>query len=153
MGLFDFFRKSTKKNEAVETANEAARVAEANRADAINMRDILASTGIPVKDLDVEIDGQKVTVYGQTPSKEDKDKLIMVLGNMDNVNSVDDRISVVEPEPQFETYTVKSGDSLSKIAKELYGDPMEYKKIFEANTDILDDPNMIHPGQELKIPR
>lgn len=49
-------------------------------------------------------------------------------------------------------YEVKSGDSLSKIAKEYYGDANAYMKIFEANKDILKNPNLIHPGQKLKIP-
>lgn len=47
---------------------------------------------------------------------------------------------------------VKAGDTLSKIAKEEYGDANAYMKIFEANTDILKNPNMIQPGQKLKIP-
>jgi len=49
-------------------------------------------------------------------------------------------------------YEVKKGDSLSKIAEHFYGDPMLYKKIFEANQDIIKDPNLIHPGQKLRIP-
>lgn len=49
-------------------------------------------------------------------------------------------------------YEVKPGDSLSKIAKAEYGDANAYMLIFEANRDILKDPNMIHPGQKLKIP-
>jgi len=49
-------------------------------------------------------------------------------------------------------YTVKGGDSLSKIARYIYGDASAFTKIFEANRDILDDPNKIMPGQQLKIP-
>ena len=49
-------------------------------------------------------------------------------------------------------YTVVSGDSLSKIAKREYGDANAWPKIFEANKDILKDPNKIQPGQKLKIP-
>ena len=49
-------------------------------------------------------------------------------------------------------YEVKSGDSLSKIAKREYGDANAWKAIFEANKDILKDPNKIFPGQKLKIP-
>jgi nucleoid-associated protein YgaU len=51
-----------------------------------------------------------------------------------------------------QTYTVKAGDSLSKIAKQLLGDANAYQKIFEANRDQLSDPNKIQPGQVLKIP-
>ncbi len=49
-------------------------------------------------------------------------------------------------------YEVKKGDSLSKIAEQYYGDPMLYPRIFEANRDILKDPNKIKPGQKLRIP-
>jgi nucleoid-associated protein YgaU len=49
-------------------------------------------------------------------------------------------------------YEVKSGDSLSKIAKREYGDASKWPQIFEANKDILKDPNKIFPGQKLKIP-
>ena len=51
-----------------------------------------------------------------------------------------------------ETYEVKSGDSLSKIAKRVYGDAKSWKRIFEANTDVIKDPDKIYPGQKLKIP-
>ena len=49
-------------------------------------------------------------------------------------------------------YEVVSGDSLSKIALREYGDAKQWKRIFEANKDILTDPNKIKPGQKLKIP-
>jgi nucleoid-associated protein YgaU len=52
----------------------------------------------------------------------------------------------------FKTYTVQKGDSLSKIAKHMYGDANEWRKIFEANKDLIKDPDLIYPGQELKIP-
>lgn len=52
----------------------------------------------------------------------------------------------------YAKHVVERGDSLSKIAKEYLGDVMAYKQIFAANTDTLDDPNKIFPGQELVIP-
>ena len=51
-----------------------------------------------------------------------------------------------------ETYTVVKGDTLSKIAKAHYGNANDWKKIFEANRDILKDPDKIFPGQSLKLP-
>jgi nucleoid-associated protein YgaU len=53
----------------------------------------------------------------------------------------------------MQTYTVQSGDSLSKISQQFYGNASQYMKIFEANRDQLKDPNQIHPGQKLKIPQ
>ena len=50
------------------------------------------------------------------------------------------------------TYTVKSGDSLSKIAKHVYGDANEWHRIYEANRDKIKNPDLIHPGQEFTIP-
>ena len=54
-------------------------------------------------------------------------------------------------QPEF--YTVKSGDSLSKIAKQVYGDAQQWNRIFEANRDQIKEANLIHPGQKIKIPR
>ena len=50
------------------------------------------------------------------------------------------------------TYTVAPGDNLSKIAKKIYGDSAKWKRIFEANRDIIKNPDLIHPGQVLKLP-
>ncbi len=58
----------------------------------------------------------------------------------------------VATEDYFHKHTVKSGESLSKIAKQYYGDASKYMLIFNANTDQLKDPNLIHPDQELTIP-
>jgi nucleoid-associated protein YgaU len=52
-----------------------------------------------------------------------------------------------------QVYEVKSGDSLSKIAKHFYGNANAWKKIFEANKDVVKDPDKIYPGQKLKIPQ
>ncbi|WP_445381849.1 LysM peptidoglycan-binding domain-containing protein [Robiginitalea sp. IMCC43444] len=58
----------------------------------------------------------------------------------------------VEDASVYHRHTVKSGESLSKIAKHYYGDPMKYKQIFQANTNILKNPDLIHPDQVLVIP-
>ena len=52
-----------------------------------------------------------------------------------------------------DTYVVVSGDSLSKIAKRQYGDMNQWRRIYEANRDQIKDPDLIYPGQKLKIPR
>ena len=53
----------------------------------------------------------------------------------------------------FTVYSVQSGDTLSSIAQEFYGDPARFKTIFQANRNVLDDPDEIFPGQELRIPQ
>ncbi len=58
----------------------------------------------------------------------------------------------IAPPPEPKTYTVAAGDTLSKIAKQFYGDASKYMKIFEANKDQLTDPNKIRVGQVLKVP-
>ena len=60
--------------------------------------------------------------------------------------------SIPAPAAEAQKYTVKAGDSLSKIAKQYYGDASQYMKIFEANRNLLSDPDKIQPGQELSIP-
>ena len=62
-------------------------------------------------------------------------------------------MTVVKQAPQATFYTVKSGDTLSKIAKAHYGDASKYNAIFEANTLMLKDPDKIYPGQKLRIPQ
>ncbi|MGH7710447.1 MAG: LysM peptidoglycan-binding domain-containing protein [Gemmatimonadaceae bacterium] len=62
----------------------------------------------------------------------------------------------VEQRPVAEstkTYTVVAGDSLSKIAKREYGDPNEWRRIYEANKHLITNPDLIYPGQELTIPQ
>ena len=54
--------------------------------------------------------------------------------------------------PYTQTHVVQSGETLSKIAQQYYGDAALYDKIFQANRDVLKDPNRIFPGQKLKIP-
>jgi nucleoid-associated protein YgaU len=54
--------------------------------------------------------------------------------------------------PEARTYVVQKGDSLSKIAKHEYGDANAWRRIFEANRDLIKNPDLIHPGQVLKIP-
>ena len=58
-----------------------------------------------------------------------------------------------DPYQGFAVYTVRSGDTLSSIAQEFYGDPDRFRTIFQANRNVLDDPDEIFPGQELRIPQ
>jgi len=155
MGLFSFLKNAGSKHltKAAKRNEEKARSAEAARERKEGLLEgILYSADLGLENIDVEIVNEVVTVYGEADSQKAREKAILILGNMDGVESVDDRISVVTPEPESKMYTVQSGDSLSKIAKEFYGDPMKYNAIFEANQPMLKDPSLIYPGQVLRIP-
>ncbi|MEL6987654.1 MAG: peptidoglycan-binding protein LysM [Bacteroidota bacterium] len=160
MGLFSFLKNAgakifNRKNEAAEAAEAAADAAkaEALRRQKISLlENVVSGLELPIENMSLELEEDKVTVYGQTPSQRDKEKVVLALGNVTGIATVDDRISVVEPEPESQFYEVKSGDTLGKIAKEYYGDPMKYPIIFEANKPMLADPNLIYPGQVLRIP-
>jgi nucleoid-associated protein YgaU len=58
----------------------------------------------------------------------------------------------VQPSTPSRDYTIRSGDSLSKIAKEFYGNAADWQKIYQANKDTIKDPDLIYPGQKIKIP-
>jgi nucleoid-associated protein YgaU len=98
----------------------------------------------------------------QQPTKEDTNSVFDKPGGtvkppvteqpVSNTGSPDSAAGIGNKPAQESIYTVKSGDSLSKIAQQQYGDSTKWRKIFEANTDIIKDPNLIHPGQKLKIP-
>ncbi len=154
MGLFSFLKNAGSKllrSEAEKNEAAAVDAAEAKAKKEAVLLGIVNETGICCDNFSVELDGDKVVAYGQTESLEDKEKIILTLGNVDGIATVDDRISVVTP-PQATFYEVKPGDSLSKIAKAHYGDAMRYNEIFEANKPMLKSVDLIYPGQMLRIP-
>ena len=126
--------------------------------------------GFEVDDLDVQFDDGKATVTGAVDNEATRERVVLTIGNTEGVGQVDDQLRVktrgeVFMDEQKEKarleqieaakskfYTVVSGDSLSKIAKEFYGDAMKYPEIFEANKPMLKDPDLIYPGQVLRIP-
>jgi nucleoid-associated protein YgaU len=111
----------------------------------------------------LHVQDNKLFIKGTAPSEEAKnkfwDQIKLVNPNGDDVTA---DISVSEQQAQAatvgggsqnaQTYTVKSGDTLSKISKQFYGDQNEYMRIFYANRDKLKDPDKIQVGQELKVP-
>ncbi|ARN76909.1 peptidoglycan-binding protein [Nonlabens spongiae] len=106
-----------------------------------------------VQDGDVQVKGDKLEVRGTTKTQYEKNLLWDEIKRVGGENPQDIMADIkVADESVYAYHTVKSGESLSLIAKHYYGDPMKYKQIFAANTDILKNPDLIHPGQELKIP-
>jgi len=97
----------------------------------------------------LNLDGDKLVIRGVVPSDYAKNEL------WDAVKGVDANVSDLVADFSVQsglTYTVVSGDSLSKIAKRFYGDANAYHKIFQANTDQLSDPDKIQVGQVIKLP-
>jgi len=113
---------------------------------------LVDSMGFKVQELGVRVDDDKVTLTGQAPSQADREKIVLLVGNTEGIGSVDDNMTVAKQEPEGKYYEVKKGDTLSKIAKEHYGDANKYPVIFEANKPMLKDPDEIYPGQRLRIP-
>ena len=141
MGLIDFVK------EAGESLLGKSRAADG---DAVSKR--IQDLGLSVDGLKVEVDGDKAILRGKAASQAEREKAILAAGNTQGVAQVDDQLSVPSPEPPSQYYRVVSGDTLSKIAKQYYGDTSKYPQIFEANKPMLKDPNKIYPGQVLRIP-
>jgi nucleoid-associated protein YgaU len=143
MGLFSFFKDSGDKS--VESAAD-------NNAKADELLRTINAYGFDVTDIDIEVDGDTAKVWGVAADQATHEKVVLALGNTKGIANVEDKMTTAAPEPEAKMYTVKSGDSLSKIAKEFYGDAMKYNSIFEANQPMLKDVNKIYPGQVLRIP-
>ena len=155
MGLFSFKTGAGKKIlEKKEEEKAAAVSAEALKKTKLDkMKAAVDKLNLPIKDLSLDLNGEVVTAYGQAESQFAKELVVLTLGNNADIRQVDDRITVVTPAPEATFYEVKSGDTLSKIAKAQYGDAKKYNVIFEANTPMLKDPDLIYPGQILRIPK
>lgn len=94
----------------------------------------------------------RVTLTGTVASQSDCEKLVLLVGNHQGVAQVEDRLSSDVETPRTRFYTVVKGDTLSKIARTRHGDPLLYSAIFEANRPLLKDPDLIYPGQVLRLP-
>lgn len=148
MGLFSFLKNAGSNLFKKPATPEVAKV-ELTKTQILENE--IKRLGIPISGLKLEL-GESVTVSGTTATNADREKIILALGNVECIAVVEDKISVRNPEPPAVFYTVVSGDSLSKIAKAHYGDPMKYNIIFEANKPMLEHPDKIYPGQVLRIP-
>lgn len=156
MGLFDFVKGIGKKNTApAEPQPQSAVPSEPSAQEVANqLLGLIKSLGLGVEGLSVTYNGASdlATIKGRVKSQADKEKIILAVGNVDHVAQVDDQMTVAEPAPHSQFYTVQSGDNLSKIAKQYYGDANQYNKIFEANRPLLKSADDIYPGQVLRIP-
>ena len=145
MGLFDLFGKSF----SAQVQDAVAKV---------------STSGLDVRGLRADVDGKVVTLRGHAKDLAAKTQVMAAFNELVDTDNTLNLIEVDEkpappPEPveqpvEAETvHEVIAGDTLSGIAKTYYGNASLYTRIFEANRDILDDPNLIKVGQKLKIPK
>lgn len=107
-----------------------------------------------VKDGKVTVEDGILKVKGETKTQYEKNLLWDKIKEIGGEKPSDIKANItVADESVYHRHVVQRGESLSKIAKHYYGDPMKYKAIFEANTDILKNPDLIHPDQVLVIPK
>ena len=154
MGLLDFLKDAGKDLFGGKKGSEAEEI----------KKEIERALGSNISNLGVRYDDGRVTLQGQAKSQAAKEKAALIAGNVKGVSNVDDDgIRVGGQAGSAQTagtatavrsryYTVKSGDTLSKIAQEYYGDSSDYNKIFEANREVIGDPDKIYPGQQIRIP-
>lgn len=165
MGLFSFVKNAgaklfgKKKKEAPKVEEKVDNDKSANDAMEAALESVVKSLGLEVEGLNIRVDGDAVTISGIAASDEVREKVILAVGNVEGIASVDDQMDVMPsdegtPRGLEETtfYTVEKGDTLWKISQEHYGNGAKYNAIFEANKPMLEHPDKIYPGQLLRIP-
>lgn len=167
MGMFDFM-SSAGENEI--TAKVEVSQDRLNELRQQNISKSIAQLDIDGEQIKVAVKDDVATVTGTAPSQEAMEKIVLCAGNQHGIGKVDCHIDVAAVTPAKAQggasqqapaqavqsastfYTVKSGDTLGKIAASVYGDAGKYPIIFAANKPMLKDPDKIYPGQSLRIP-
>jgi nucleoid-associated protein YgaU len=152
MGLIEFVRDAGQKIFGADkaTAAPADPAVQSKRASALEEH--VRALGLQVENLKIKMADTTAHVRGKVADQATREKVVLAIGNTAGVSGVDDGLEVVAKAPEARYYTVRSGDTLSKIAKAQYGDANKYPTIFEANRPMLKDPDKIYPGQVLRIP-
>jgi nucleoid-associated protein YgaU len=144
MGLFKFIKDAGAKIFGGSSAKAA---------DAATLQKELASHGLP-SGVQVDVNGDKVTVSGAAMTTEEAEKIILALGNTVGVGEVESNLLIHNEVPPSVMYTVKKGDTLWKIAEAHYGKGKGamYTEIVAANSPPVKNPDLIMPGWVLRIP-
>ena len=152
MGLFSFIKNAGEKlfDKKDEAEKKDTTIFENQRGNLIES--YINKLDLNIQDLNVKVNEDRATVTGKADTMDAKEKAIIAIGNVSGIAAVEDRITVDKTQAESRMYTVESGDTLSKISKEFYGDAQKYNVIFEANKPMLKDPDKIYPGQVLRIP-
>lgn len=150
MGLFSFIKNTGKK--LFGKKEEEAPAEEKAILKASVLLAHVQELGLKFKTLKISLKEDDVVVSGEVENQEDSERIVLALGNVDGVDTVDNQMTVLVAAPEARYHTVVKGDWLSKIAKDYYGDASKFNVIFEANKPMLQDPDEIYPGQVLRIP-
>lgn len=150
MGLFSFIKNAGKKLFGKKEEEAPAEEKAALKASALLAH--VQALGLSFKNLKISLKGDDVVLNGEVEKQSDSEKIVLAVGNVDGVDTVDNNMTVAIPAPESKYHTVVSGDWLSKIAKTYYNDATKYNIIFEANKPMLKDADDIYPGQVLRIP-
>lgn len=160
MAIFNFVKQAGQMvSEGLESAKDAAgAVADSISTAAIEAK--IKASKLSPRDLALKkVDDDTVKVYAVVDTADEMEELVLMVGNTPGVAKVENAIKV-KPEGQNEVtavapkfYTVQSGDTLSAIAQAQLGDAGRYMEIFNANRNILTNPDAIDVGQTLRIPQ
>ena len=106
-----------------------------------------------IDNLQVTVENGVATISGEAKSAAALEKTILMAGNVKGVSEVrSDDVTAPAPTEKVEYYEIVSGDTLSAVAKKYYGKGSAYIRIFEANREVIKDPDKIYPGQKIRIP-
>lgn len=162
MGLFKFIKSAGEKifgadknsrENTVKVSGESEHSEEIeNDRDAKKLEGTIKDLNLKVENLKITLKNELARISGKALDQTTREKVILVVGNVEGISQVEDNMEVDKKEPESVFHTVERGDSLSKIAKEHYGSANKYQIIFEANKPMLTDPDKIYPGQVLRIP-
>ncbi len=155
MGLFDFVKNAGDKIFGSDDKKENETTVSPERINELRQQRItkmIKEAGLNIDNLSVVADDELVTLKGDVKTQAESEKATLVAGNQFGISKVDNQLSVGNKGTEATFYTVKSGDTLSAIAKEQYGSANKYMTIFKANEPMLKDPDKIYPGQVLRIP-
>jgi nucleoid-associated protein YgaU len=107
-----------------------------------------------IEDLSIEVVDEVAVIKGTTDSAEAMEKAVLMAGNVKGIKEVKvDNLTSPEQTEEIEYYTIEKGDTLWKVASKFYGKGNLYTQIFEANKEVIKDPNRIFPGQKIRIPK
>jgi nucleoid-associated protein YgaU len=141
MGLFDFFKDMGEKIFGSE--DEAAE----------KIKENIEASNPGIQDLNVTYNDGVVELTGTADSADAMEKAVLMAGNVKGVSEVKaDGVSAPPQPAPVEYYVIQKGDSLSAIAKRYYGNAKDYPRIFDANREVIKNPDLIYPGQKIRIP-